>query len=135
VTDARSILEHAYAELAKGNGRPFVDMLADDVIWEIPGSGHWSRTYRGKASAMADLIRPVVEQFDGPNRVEATRFIVDGNIVVVEGRNLSKTKRGLEYPNRYCFIFEMRDGQVAKVIEYCDTALVDRVLDWPGKGA
>jgi hypothetical protein len=27
----REVLEHAFRETAKGNGRPFVDMLADDV--------------------------------------------------------------------------------------------------------
>ena len=43
-------LEHAFAETAKGNGRPFIDMLADDVEWEIIGSTDWSRTFHGKPS-------------------------------------------------------------------------------------
>jgi len=133
VTNAKGVLEHAFAETAKGNGRPFIDMLADDVEWEIIGSTAWSQTFHGKRSVVNDLLRPLSDQFEGPNKVEATRFIADGDIVAVEGRNLSTTKRGVTYPNRYCWIFEMRGRHAGKVTEYCDTALIDRVLVWPRK--
>jgi ketosteroid isomerase-like protein len=132
MADPKKVLENVFAETAKGNGRPFIELLAEDVTWEIIGSTEWSRTFHGKASVVADLLRPLGEQFQGPNTVEATRFIADGNVVAVEGRNLSTTKRGVAYPNRYCWIFEMRADHVVRVIEYCDTALVDRVLVWPG---
>jgi hypothetical protein len=60
----RDVLEHAFGETAIGNGRPFVDMLADDVEWSIIGSTEWSETFRGKSSLIADLLRPLAEQFD-----------------------------------------------------------------------
>ena len=129
----REILEHAFRETAKGNGRPFVDMLADDVEWSIIGSTEWSETFRGKSSVIGELLRPLAEQFAGPNIVEATRFIAEGNLVAVEGRNLSVTRRGPAYPNRYCWIFEMRDGMAVRITEYCDTALVERTLVRAGK--
>ena len=129
----REVLEHAFRETAKGNGRPFVDMLADDVEWSIIGATEWSETFRGKSSVIVDLLRPLAEQFDGPNTVEATRFIAEGNLVAVEGRNLSVTRRGPAYPNRYCWIFEMRDGKAVRITEYCDTALVESVLVRPRK--
>ena len=129
----REVLEHAFRETAKGNGRPFVDMLADDVEWSIIGSTEWSGTLSGKSSVVGDLLRPLAEQFDGPNTVEATRFIADGNLVAVEGRNLSATRRRPAYPNRYCWIFEMRDGKAVRITEYCDTALVERALVRPRK--
>ena len=31
MTDAKGVLEHAFAETAKGNGRPFIDKLANDL--------------------------------------------------------------------------------------------------------
>ena len=135
MADAKRIVEQAFAETAKGNGRPFIDMLADDVEWEIIGTTDWSRTFAGKRSVVADLLRPLNDQFEGPNTVVATRVIADGDVVVVEGRNLSTTKRGAPYPNRYCWVFEMRGGQAVRVTEYCDTALIDRVLVRPGKVA
>ncbi len=77
---------------------------------------------------MADLLRHLAEQFESSNTVEPTRFIAEGNLVAVEGRNLSVTRRGRAYPNSYCWIFEMWDGKAVRIIEYCDTALVDGVL-------
>lgn len=124
----KEVLEHVFRETAKGNGRPFVDVLADDVEWSIVGSTEWSRNYQGKRSVINDLLRPLAEQFDGPNIVEATGFISEGSLVAVEGRNRSVTKGGRAYPNRDCWIFEMRDGKAVRITEYCDTALVDSVL-------
>ena len=131
----KATLAHAFAETAKGNGRPFTDMLADDVDWEIIGTTDWSKVYRGKVAVMSDLLRPLNQQFDGPNTVEALRFIADGDTVMVEGRNLSTTKRGDLYPNRYCWVFEFEHGRVSRITEYCDTALIDRVLVCPRAGA
>src|SRR5580658_8270625 len=98
MASGKEVLEYAFRETAKGNGRPFVDMLADDVEWSIIGSTEWSETFRGKSSVIADLLGPLAEQFDGPNTVEATRFIAEG-----------------DYPNRYCWIFQMRDGKAVRV--------------------
>jgi hypothetical protein len=91
------------------------------------------RTFRGKSSVIGELLRPLAEQFDGPNTVEATRFIAEGNLVAVEGRNLSVTRRGSACLNRYCWIFEMRDGKAIRITEYCDAALVERALVRPRK--
>jgi hypothetical protein len=34
----KTLLSMVFAETAKGNGRPFLDALADDVCWTILGS-------------------------------------------------------------------------------------------------
>ncbi len=75
----------AFGEAAKGIGRSFVDMSADNVEWSIIGSTEWSRTFRGKRSLILDLLRPLAEQIDGPNTVEATCFIAEGNLIVEKG--------------------------------------------------
>ena len=125
-------LEHAFAETAKGNGRPFIDALADDVRWTIIGSTAWSRTYEGKRAVVAELLAPLAANFAGPNIVVAHRFVAEGALVVVEGRNLSVTNAGPAYPNRYCWVCVMRDGKVADITEYTDTDLIARVLTHPG---
>lgn len=124
----KDILRNAFAETAEGNGRPFIDMLADDVEWSIIGSTDWSRTYKGKAAVVQSLLRPLSDQFEGPNVVTAQTFIAEGDTVVVEGRNHSVTKGGDAYPNRYCWVFTLRDGQVVAITEYCDTQLIQDVL-------
>lgn len=74
-------------------------------------------------------LRPLAAQFDGPNIVTASRFVGDGPVIVVEGQNHSVTKRGERYPNRYCWIFTFEENKVVDIVEYCDTALIERVLE------
>lgn len=129
MADPRTILENTFAETAKGNGRPFVEMLADDVRWEIIGTTSWSRVFDGKQAVLIDLLGPLAANFDGANIVSAERIIVDGATAVVEGSSHSRTKRGEPYSNRYCWVFRFASGKVAEITEYCDTALIERVLD------
>lgn len=130
---AKSILERAFEGTAKGDGRGFVAMLADDVRWIIIGTTDWSRTFEGKANVVNELLRPLSAQFDGPNIVTAQRFIEAGDTIVVEARNHSTTRNGERYPNRYCWIFNFRGDEVAEIVEYCDTALVERALHYPAR--
>jgi uncharacterized protein len=129
---ARQVLEHAFRETAKANGRLFVDMLTDEVEWSIIGPTEWSEVFRRKSSVITNLLHPLAEQFEGPNTMEATRFIAEGNLVAVEGRNFSVTRRGRPIPTVLLDIRNVgREG--VRITEYCDTALVDRVLVRPRK--
>ncbi|MFF0310251.1 nuclear transport factor 2 family protein [Streptosporangium sp. NPDC004379] len=129
--DNRALLEEVFAETAKGNGRPFVDALADDLRWTIIGRTAWSRVYEGKRAVLDELLRPLSEQLGGRNVVSAERFVADGDVVVVEARNHGVTTSGHDYPNRYCWIFVMRDGEIAEITEYTDTQLIAEVLAPP----
>ncbi|MFF4774699.1 nuclear transport factor 2 family protein [Microtetraspora fusca] len=129
--DNKAFLQGVFAETAKGNGRPFIDALADDVRWTIIGRTAWSRTYEGKRAVLDELLRPLSEQLGGRNVVSAERFVADDDVVVVEGRNHSVTTSGRDYPNRYCWIFVMHDGKVAEITEYTDTQLIAEVLAAP----
>lgn len=127
----KSILQHVFAETAKGNGRPFVAALAQDVTWTIIGSTPWSRTYRGKAELLKDLLGPLSAQLANPNVITAHSFIAEGDQVVVEGRGHNTTKAGQAYNNRYCWVFRLSDGLVVDLVEYTDTALIESALDAP----
>jgi uncharacterized protein len=127
----KAFLQGIFAETAKGNGRPFVDALADDVRWTIIGQTAWSRTYHGKHAVLDELLRPLAQQLGGRNIVSAERFVADHDVVVVEGRNHSVTRSGRDYPNRYCWIFVIRDSKVAEITEYTDTQLIAEVLTPP----
>lgn len=127
----KALLQRIFAETEKGNGKPFVDALADDVRWTIIGQTAWSRTHEGKRAVLDELLRPLAEQFADRNVVSADRFVADNDVVVVEGRNHSVTRSGRDYANRYCWVFVLRDGQVAEITEYTDTQLIAEVLAPP----
>lgn len=124
-------LEHIFAETAKGNGRPFVEALDDNVSWIIHGSTCWSKTFSGKKSVLDELLGPLSRVLTPPLKLHAERMLAEGNCVCVEGRGENTAMSGRAYNNRYCWIFEFRDGRVISISEYMDTELVGAVLGEP----
>lgn len=127
----KALLQWVFADLAAGNGRPFLEMLADDVIWHVEGSTAWSRSYRGKAAVRAGLLKPLHDVLDGPNRLQVSRMIAEADCVVVQARGNVRTRAGADYCNSYCMIFRLVDGRVVEITEYADTALIERALPYP----
>ena len=124
-------IRQVMAELDKGNGKPFVEAMADDVSWTIPGDTPWSRTYRGKQSVVHELLRPVYAQFATPYISSTRRVMADGDMVVIEFDGRVTTKAGKAYNNRYCYVCRMEGGRIRDLVEYFDTALVNSALQAP----
>lgn len=131
----KALLQWVFADLAAGNGQPFLDMLADDLVWQVEGSTAWSRSYRGKAEVKSGLLKPLHLVLDGLNRMAVTRMIAEDDWVMVQARGNAKTRAGLPYCNSYCMIFRLRNGRVVELIEYADTALIERALPYPAAAA
>ena len=124
----KRLMQHIFDELAKGNGRPFIDSLADDFCWTLTGTTSWSGTYRGKEAVQKQLLRPLFAQFADQYVNTAQRFIAEGDHVVVECRGRVTTKSGKPYHNVYCWVCRLADGRLKEVTEYMDTELVVTAL-------
>jgi len=132
--DNKRRMQAVMAALAEGDGRPFIDLMAEDIVWIMPGSSAWSGRYEGKKTVRDQLLRPVHAQFEGTYRNRATRIVADEDVVVVECRGEVNTKRGQPYNNTYCWVCRFGpDGQMRELVEYMDTLLVDAVLEAPSK--
>jgi ketosteroid isomerase-like protein len=127
----KQLLQQLYAELEQGNSRPFVEKLADDFRWVIAGDSCWSRTYDGKQAVMDELFPKLRATLADRVRTRATRFIAEGDLVVVEARGNNKTRTGMPYNNSYCMIYTVRDGMLHGMVEYMDTDLAIRALGDP----
>ena len=127
----RQRIRHIMAELDKGNGKPFVDAMADDFSWTIPGDTPWSRTYSGKQVVLTELLRPLYAQFATPYLSTTRRVMADGDRVVIEFDGRVTTRAGKAYNNRYCYVCRMAGGQMKDLMEYFDTALVASALEAP----
>lgn len=120
------------ASLAIGDGRPFVDAMAEDFVWVMPGSASWCGRYEGKQAVRERLFKPLFAQFEGLYVNNATRFIAEGDMVVVECTGRVSTKAGKPYHNTYCYVCRFgSDGLLHELVEYMDTKLVDSVLAPP----
>jgi ketosteroid isomerase-like protein len=127
----KEALQRVFAELSKGNGKPFVDLWSDDFCWTITGTTKWSKTYRGKEAVVNDLMKPLFSRFATQYVNNATRFIAEDDYVVVECRGSVATKTGKPYNNAYCYICRMANGRLKELTEYLDTELVTAALGDP----
>lgn len=127
----KQLMQHIFAELAKGNGKAFIQSLADDFRWTLVGTGKWSGTYEGKHAVRTELLDPLFAQFADQYTNTAHRFIAEGDHVVVECRGRVTTKAGMPYNNTYCWICRIADGKLRELTEYMDTQLVATVLEAP----
>ena len=124
----KQLMQNIFSELSKGNGKPFVESLADDFCWTIIGSTKWSRTYRGKEAVITELLRPLFAQFADQYTNTAHRFIAEDDYVVVECRGRVTTKSGKPYNNTYCWVCRVAEGKLQELTEYLDTELVTAAL-------
>jgi len=129
--DNKALVQSIFDARSRGDTASFVAAMADDFVWRITGSTAWSGEYVGKADVLERLSKPLFAQLAAPTRLTATRFIADGDHVVVECRGDATTLSGEHYANTYCFVMRLAGGQLREVTEYMDTALVDRVLQPP----
>ena len=127
----KKLLQDVFTELAKGNSRPFVDSLSDEVRWTIIGTTKWSRTFDGKRAVLAELLTPLRAQIADRVRVSGDRFIAEDDLVVVEGRGHNTTTTGKPYNNTYCWIYRLANGKIQELTEYMDTQLAATALGDP----
>jgi ketosteroid isomerase-like protein len=131
----KRLMQEIFAGLAKGDGRPFRDSLAENFRWTLTGTTKWSKTYEGKRAVIDELLRPLFAQFADQYTNTAHRFIAEGEYVVVECRGRVTTKSGKPYHNSYCWVCRFADGKLQELTEYMDTALVAAALDDPTAGS
>ena len=123
-TANKQMMEAIFSELSKGNDKPFIDAMAEDMQWTWMGSGQWAKTFNGKQSVVNDLWAAVKTTLRQPYKAMANRIIADGDYVVVEASGQNTTPEGKIYNNRYCWVCRLSEGKLRELNEYMDTELV-----------
>ena len=127
----KQLMQHVFAEFAKANSRPFVEAMADDFRWIIAGSSRWSRSYDGRQAVLGELFPALRERIAGRIAMSGSRFIAEGDHVVVEARGSNVTKAGVPYNNSYCFVCRFAGDKLVELTEYMDTELAAAALGDP----
>lgn len=103
----------------------WLEQWAVDGIWTIPGSTKWSGIYEGKAEIARKLLAPMTAELASLGEFEIENLIAEGNFVVVQGHATGRvTKSGRSYNNIYCLVYEIVEGKIHRLTEYCDTELI-----------
>lgn len=128
----KRLMQGIYAALAEGDDGPLIEAMSDDMQWTWMGTGQWSRTFQGKASVLNELWSAVKTTITPPFKVAASRFLADGDHVVVEAVGHNTTPEGNVYNNKYCWVCHIAEGKLQSIREYMDTELVTRTFGTDG---
>ena len=82
--------------------------------------------YTSHMRTRAEIVRFICSEFGrlfvADVDIQFIAMLADGDQVVVEERMKATLVNGRPYELDYCFIFTLRDGLIARVREYMDTA-------------
>ena len=78
--------------------------------------------------AFTEYFAQVASYLDEMIQLDIYNVIASGEWVITEATGHGVTKKGLDYDNSYCLVWQVRDGKVIRFVEYCDTELVSKVL-------
>jgi len=125
----KKLVQQVYTDSANRSGTTFIDNIADDVTWVVTGQYSWSGVFKGAEAINNGLMGHLRSLLDAARpRTLAFNFIAEGDYVVVEARGDNVTKSGERYDNQYCMVWRIENGRIKQIKEYCDSALVERVL-------
>lgn len=124
----KKLIQQIFTDSANRSGTTFVDNIAEDVTWVVMGQYSWSGIYTGKEAITNGLLGHLRTLLTDRARTVAFNFVAEGDTVVVEAKGDNVTKSGERYDNEYCMVWRVENGKIKQIKEYCDTALVERVL-------
>jgi uncharacterized protein len=117
------IVKQAYSSFAQGNIPAILDVLSDNIEWELPASANvnFAGTFKGKEQVL-HFFQSIAEENEF-KEFTPEKFLADGNDVVVLGHLEATAKpTGKTSANKWAHYWELKDGKAVKHCEYVDTA-------------
>ncbi len=120
--DAKRQVTAFYDAFNRGDREAYCALLHPEFGAEISGSGDVSgRMDREAFSRM--VFERVGQIFPGGLQISVQQLIAEADSVACRVAVTGRTRGGRAYRNPACHVFRLRDGRVAELIEYFDTAL------------
>jgi uncharacterized protein len=129
--ETRRVVEDFYRAVAAGDMDAVMAAFADDVVVEVMGRSPISGRHIGRQAFLADAMGPVVAALN-PETIELATtweiFAAEGDHAAARMTGKAANRSGKPYDNSYCQLFRIRDGQIAEMYEYLDTALLEDAI-------
>lgn len=132
VENNKQVVKHLLDSLSSGNLQDVLDSLNDSATWMVPLVSNSVPGLKGtkNKAAFAEQCRQFGSIVPNGVKLVVRGMTAEGDRVAVEAEVTAVTVKGQDYNNLYHFLFEMRNGKVQAVKEYCDTLLVKETLGW-----
>ncbi|MSO76384.1 MAG: nuclear transport factor 2 family protein [Alphaproteobacteria bacterium] len=118
-----------FRNMETGNRPGFLAGVHDDVDWTVLGTHPLAGHYTSKASFVAATYERLKRLLVGDSLMTIVSVLVAGETAIVEMQGRATARNGDPYNNVFCWICTFRDGKIAKVRAYLDSALVQRLID------
>jgi ketosteroid isomerase-like protein len=118
VSDRKRVVEKYIDGFRAGDHDAILSCLTDDVTWSMPPLFELS----GRA-AFDDAIEN--DATPGLPRIELTRLVEEGDVVVAEGAVQTDLAAGGRVDARFCDVFHFRGDRICRLVTY----QVDRRAD------
>ena len=129
IEENKNVVKSFYEAGNRGDMDTCFGLIADDITWTSIGSTVFSGTFTGKDQLMQQLLGPLFGNLKAGISSTIKNLIAEGDVVVAETSGIAETTDGKPYNNSYCQIMTIRDGQIVKVTEYADTALINSTFE------
>ena len=131
MSDPKDVVRRFFDTLGTGDFAAIGEFFTDDSVWQVNDVARGLPAQRGRKAIIDDFLQPVREGLFAPGdpKVTIRRLLGEGDWVVARAEGKVTTRRGERYDNEYCFLYRIRDGRIREIVEYGDTALIERVLD------
>lgn len=126
----KAIVRRAADALRRGDMDGYMADAADDIVFTAIGTVRGiSGKIHGKARLLKGLKIALAGQLEG-GAIDMTidNMIAEGEYVAEQAHGKARTKKGKDYNNTYCRVWQIVDGKVQSVVEYMDTELIRDVL-------
>ena len=126
----RAVVSTYVAALQNGDIATLRTSFAPDATWSLRGDLPVSGTWTGPDAILDGFLAAMIATLDPTAPVGQTvrTIVADGGTAVAEWTSHARSANGENYENDYAVVFDVRDGKIAAVREYFDTAYAGRVL-------
>lgn len=124
--DNKQLIMQGYQLFKNKDIQGLLALFADDIEWIGAESEHipFSRNYRGRDQVAQFFAE--MDQAQEAIQFEPEAFIAEGDRVVVTGQSTWLVKStGQRYESPWAHVFTVRNGQVARMQQYNNTAAAE----------
>ncbi|WP_422378030.1 nuclear transport factor 2 family protein [Roseibium sp.] len=127
---SKDTVKALFSNLETGHSDQFFERVRDDVDWTVMGTHPLAGHYRSKRAFLDATFARLGKVLKDGVILKVVDLHVDGDVAIVELRALSTANNGKPFDNTYCWVCTFdRDGRIAKVRAYLDSALVARLIE------
>jgi ketosteroid isomerase-like protein len=124
-TSAKSVVEKMFAAFGSGNMEKFVETVSDDTVWIYHGTQIIPKGVFEKKEGIRTFFKNIINKTEVIN-FEPQQYIVEGNMVVVLGREHQRVKRsGKELKQKWVQIYTVENDLITRMEEFATSEEVN----------